>query len=411
MQNAFQTKFNINTIQDVFRQKNIKNSSQNSSAQFKDTLQPENKTGNKKKKSAIIGSMMLLGILGAAFVLHNKKTAKIKKSANENINSATEAMEEIIPEKIKTIKKLAEDIFLEDFSTEEAIKIQEKYKQISKIDNKEKLADVLFAELKKDFQLQNIPIKFDRNYSGKMHKFQNGTTSRTVGLHTGTISYAEFLDKLQKENSELLNDLKPVAGSNLLSIKPGSKLEKEILKTLGKTEHEIKLAADLNTADIIEIMTHEFRHEKQFLLQYQTSTKNELEEVQSCIWKNKMKQIKERVENNTASEEDVRIFNLMKNYMEKNKDCSYEDLLNILAPYDRINNINTQLNMQNRYYYYKDLGIEHINENHKNYKFGRKVLESEYYRDADSSFENYKNQFIEADARKTGENMTKLINL
>ena len=61
------------------------------------------------------------------------------------------------------VQSRVQRIFLEDFTKEEAKAIQKKYQDILKISDKDEFLDKLFTELKKDYKLDDVPIKLNKN--------------------------------------------------------------------------------------------------------------------------------------------------------------------------------------------------------------------------------------------------------
>ena len=61
------------------------------------------------------------------------------------------------------VQSRVQRIFLEDFTKEEAKAIQKKYQEILKISDKDEFLDKVFAELKKDYKLDDVPIKLNKN--------------------------------------------------------------------------------------------------------------------------------------------------------------------------------------------------------------------------------------------------------
>ena len=61
------------------------------------------------------------------------------------------------------VQSRVQRIFLEDFTKEEAKAIQKKYQEILKITDKDEFLDKLFTELKKDYKLDDVPIKLNKN--------------------------------------------------------------------------------------------------------------------------------------------------------------------------------------------------------------------------------------------------------
>ena len=142
------------------------------------------------------------------------------------------------------VQSRVQRIFLEDFTKEEAKTIQKKYQDILKISDKDEFLDKLFTELKKDYKLDNIPIKLDKNFkSGKK-----------------------------------LNDLKTVAHF-----------------VPDHSEPYLSLGVDqtFDNNQLLRHMTHELRHAKQDLLKYQVSTRDDLISMYKDRLKNFAKSEKE----------------------------------------------------------------------------------------------------------------------
>lgn len=72
--------------------------------------------------------------------------------------------------------------FFTSFSLKEAESLQQKYRSILKLKDKDEFLDTAFNELKKDYGLADIPIKLDKNYKrGK--KYLNIRSAATFSPH------------------------------------------------------------------------------------------------------------------------------------------------------------------------------------------------------------------------------------
>ncbi len=142
------------------------------------------------------------------------------------------------------VQSRVQRIFLEDFTKEEAKAIQKKYQDILKISDKEEFLDKLFIELKKDYKLDDIPIKLDKNF----------------------------------KSGEKINDLK--AGAHFFP---------------DHSEPYLSLGVDrtFDNNQLLRHMTHELRHAKQDLLKYQVSTRDDLISMYKDRLKNFAKSEKE----------------------------------------------------------------------------------------------------------------------
>ena len=106
-------------------------------------LSAESKIKKNKEKSMPTGLQWLLGTVGVV--------------------AAGFATHKFVPPML--VKSRVEKIFLENFTKDEAKAIQKKYQDILKISDKDEFLDKLFAELKKDYKLDNIPIKLGKTYN------------------------------------------------------------------------------------------------------------------------------------------------------------------------------------------------------------------------------------------------------
>ena len=204
-------------------------------------------------------------------------------------------------------------IFLENFSKEEAKAIQKKYSDILKIQDKDEFIDKLFKELKKDYKLDNIPIRLDKT-------FKSGTKSgdKTAAAH--------------------------------------------FLPTHEKGFLEIGIDRTHSNESLLKSLTHEFRHAKQDLYQYQTSlNKKEL-----------IKIYEERIKDTLSSKELTKI-NVSEEAENLVRECEN---------------------------FYKKIGINRIEKINPNWEWGRKSLESyKTYANRDGAYETV---FYETDAKATG---------
>ena len=125
------------------------------------------------------------------------------------------------------VQSRVQRIFLEDFTKQQPKTIQKKYQDILKISDKDEFLDKLFTELKKDYKLDNISIKLDKNFkSGKK-----------------------------------VNDI--TAGAHF---------------TPDHSKPYLSLGVDrtFDNNQLLRSMAHELRHAKQDLLNYQVSTRDDL---------------------------------------------------------------------------------------------------------------------------------------
>ena len=106
-------------------------------------LSAESKIKKNKEKSMPTGMQWLLGTVGVV--------------------AAGFATHKFVPPML--VKSRVEKIFLENFTKDEAKAIQKKYQDILKISDKDEFLDKLFAELKKDYKLDNVPIKLDKTFA------------------------------------------------------------------------------------------------------------------------------------------------------------------------------------------------------------------------------------------------------
>ena len=125
------------------------------------------------------------------------------------------------------VKSRVEKIFLENFTKDETKAIQKKYQDILKISDKDEFLDKLFAELKRDYKLDNIPIKLGKTY--------------TKGEKSGAIRGAAHFSPDHR---------KPY-------------LDLEVDKTY-------------DNQTLLKHITHELRHAKQDLTCYQVGTRDDL---------------------------------------------------------------------------------------------------------------------------------------
>lgn len=206
-------------------------------------------------------------------------------------------------------------IFLENFSKEEAKAIQKKYNDILKIQDKDEFIDKLFKELKKDYKLDNIPIRLDKTFK--------------AGEKSGEI----------------------VAGAHFMPHHEKGFLEIGVDKT-----H--------SNESLLKSLTHEFRHAKQDLYNYQTS-----------LDKKELISIYEKRIRNTLTPEDLKKLD----DVPKEAEILAEELEK----------------------FYHKLGINRIDKTNPNWAWGRKSLDS-FKTYANKSQEAYNTAFYETDAKATG---------
>ena len=205
-------------------------------------------------------------------------------------------------------------IFLENFSKEEAKAIQKKYSDILKIQDKDEFIDKLFKELKKDYKLDNIPIRLDKTFK--------------AGEKSGEIA----------------------AGAHFMPTH-----EKGFL--------EIGVDRTCSNESLLKSLAHEFRHAKQDLYHYKTSSDNK---------------------------------ELIKIYEERIRDTfKAEELAKIKVPET------AEVFVRECETFYQKLGVKRIDNTSFNYDWGRKSLES-YKKYANKSQEAYNASFYETDAKATG---------
>ena len=219
------------------------------------------------------------------------------------------------------VQSRVQRIFLEDFTKEEAKAIQKKYQDILKISDKDEFIDKLFAELKKDLGLEAMPIKLNSNYKIGESKCGAITAKSIYTRDYGNINTVSIDKRLPKE---------------------------ELLKTL----------------------THEMRHAKQDLLNYQVANEVEL--------KNMLKQ---------------RFIEMFKN-----------DPTHKMQDIDK-DVVDTYNQMQK---YFSSFGVKKIDNSDKNYIWGRKILESMSI-DGNKSAQVYRNIFYETDAKSTERLMDRMV--
>lgn len=125
------------------------------------------------------------------------------------------------------VQSRAQRVFLEDFTKEEANAIQKKYQDILKISDKDEFLDKLFKELKKDYKLDNIPIKLDKTYA--------------KGTESGAIRGAAHFSPDHR-----------------------------------KTYLELGVDKTYDNQTLLKHITHELRHAKQDVACYQVGTREDL---------------------------------------------------------------------------------------------------------------------------------------
>ena len=220
------------------------------------------------------------------------------------------------------VQSRVQRIFLEDFTKEEAKAIQKKYQDILKISDKDEFLDKLFTELKKDYKLDNIPIKLDKN-------FKSG----------------------EKEND----------------------ITKAAHISLSHSEPYLSLGVDrtFDNNQLLRHMTHELRHAKQDLLNYQVSTRDDL----ISVWKDRLKDFAKSEKANWNQEE-----------IDENAQVMADEIIN----------------------FYKKLNIQKLDKNDRNYELGRQILDS-YRTYANQSANVYRSTLYETDAKNTEKIMERLV--
>ena len=221
------------------------------------------------------------------------------------------------------VQSRVQRIFLEDFTKEEAKAIQKKYQDILKITEKDEFLDKLFTELKKDYKLDNIPIKLDKNF----------------------------------KSGERVNDL--TAGAHF---------------TPDHSKAYLSIGVDrtFDNKQLLRSITHELRHAKQDLLNYQVSTRDDLISV-----------YKERLKDFAKSEK----ANWNQEKIDENAQEMVDEIIN----------------------FYKKLNIQKLDRNDRNYEFGRQILDS-FRTYANQSNNVYRSTLYETDAKNTEKIMERLVN-
>ena len=220
------------------------------------------------------------------------------------------------------VQSRVQRIFLEDFTKEEAKAIQKKYQDILKISDKEEFLDKLFIELKKDYKLDDIPIKLDKNF----------------------------------KSGEKINDLK--AGAHFIP---------------DHSEPYLSLGVDrtFDNNQLLLHMTHELRHAKQDLLNYQVSTRDDL----ISVWQDRLKDFAKSEKENWNQEK-----------IDGNAQVMADEIIN----------------------FYKKLNIQKLDKNDRNYELGRQILDS-YRTYANQSANVYRSTLYETDAKNTEKIMERLV--
>ena len=218
------------------------------------------------------------------------------------------------------VQSRVQRIFLEDFTKEEAKAIQKKYQDILKISNKDEFIDKLFAELKKDYKLDNIPIKLDKTY-------KSGEKSGAI------VGAAHFTPKHSEPFLELGVD-----------------------KTY-------------DNQTLLKHITHELRHAKQDLTNYQVASRDDL----ISVYKDRIK--------DTFREE---------NWCQEKIDENATEMVDEFIKF------------------YEKIGVKKINSTDRNYDWGRNILNS-YKIYANKSNEAYRTTFYETDAKSTERLMDRMV--
>ena len=218
------------------------------------------------------------------------------------------------------VQSRVQRIFLEDFTKEEAKAIQKKYQDILKISDKDEFIDKLFAELKKDYKLDNIPIKLDKTY-------KSGEKSGAI------VGAAHFLPHHDKGFWEVGIDRK------------------------------------FSNEDILKHLTHELKHAKQDLIQYQVANRDDLISVH-----------KDRIKDIFRGE----------SWCQKKIDENATEMVDEIIKF------------------YEKIGVKKIDSTDRNYDWGRKILNS-YRTYANKSQEAYHTTFYETDAKSTERLMDKMV--
>ena len=221
------------------------------------------------------------------------------------------------------VQSRVQRIFLEDFTKEEAKAIQKKYQDILKISDKDEFLDKLFTELKKDYKLDDIPIKLDKDF----------------------------------KSGEKGNDITEAAHISLSHSKP-----------------YLSLGVDrtFDNNQLLRHMTHELRHAKQDLLNYQVSTRDDL----ISVWKDRLKDFAKSEKANWNQEK-----------IDENAQEMVDEIIN----------------------FYKKLNIQKLDKNDRNYELGRQILDS-FRTYANQSNNVYRSTLYETDAKNTEKIMERLVN-
>lgn len=220
------------------------------------------------------------------------------------------------------VQSRVQRIFLEDFTKEEAKAIQKKYQDILKISDKDEFLDKLFTELKKDYKLDNIPIKLDKNF----------------------------------KSGEKVNDI--IAAAHF---------------SPNHSQPYLSLGVDrtFDNNQLLRSMTHELRHAKQDLLNYQVSTRDDL----ISMYKDRLKDFAKSEKENWNQEK-----------IDKNAQEMADEIIN----------------------FYKKLNIQKLDRNDRNYEFGRQILDS-FRTFANQSTNVYRSTLYETDAKNTEKIMERLV--
>lgn len=260
--------------------------------------------------------------------------------------------------KSTNLKTLVSDLFLEDFTSKEVKEIAKKYKNIAKINNTDELLDKLFASLKNDFKLNTIPIKLNNEFKGNITQLD----------------------------------------------------ENKVLKSRGECKvtadgFEIRIKKDRTNEELIKTLTHEMRHAKQHMLEYQISTREEMLNSKIKFYKDIADGIVSRIQTNQATTDDLETMKRI-----KDKGFNLQEIINNKEIMDSLAKIRAQNYMNTIYNMFKNCGVNHITSTHKNYEIGKKFLNS-HSKCTHNTEKSYTGNFNEIDARKAEEYMLKLMEI
>ena len=168
----------------------------------------------------------------------------------------------IIDSNLTEEQRLCKSIFLENYDENEAKIIAQKYKQLLSIHSKNAFINLTFDELKKDYNLQDVPINLVTDYKDR----------KIGGL---------------KGNAEMGID-----DSN--------------------QQFVIKISSQHNNKSILKSLTHEMHHVKQIILSYQASKNiEERIEIQKNCLKEQYKNCSEAELSIMAMDEEYSISSFM----------------------------------------------------------------------------------------------------